>query len=233
MKIDKVIIAVDDNPTYVSFWNVVSPIWSEIFKIQPVLIFNGTTDEFNNLGFNVKENEFFIVNKIPNVSESRPDWAVTWSLFWGASKFENDVCMLTGIDQIPLGTFFFEQIEKFSNDDFVVGFSDAYRTYTKNSLGYFNTNTNVMYPSSHLVGKGKMFKEIFEIHKDVYIYNSLDFIDTILSIFIAVYISGVSTVKEKLVNILDNIIPNNQAGQVVNNFIKKVLNLDNGAQCAK
>jgi hypothetical protein len=164
MKIDKVIIAVDDNPTYVSFWNVVSPIWSEIFKIQPVLIFNGTTDEFNNLGFNVKENEFFIVNKIPNVSESRPDWAVTWSLFWGASKFENDVCMLTGIDQIPLGTFFFEQIEKFSNDDFVVGFSDAYRTYTKNSLGYFNTNTNVMYPSSHLVGKGKMFKEIFEIN---------------------------------------------------------------------
>ena len=164
MKIDKVIIATDNNPTYVSFWNVVSSIWSEIFKIQPILIFNGTVDEFNNLGLNVKEGEFFIVDKIPNISESRPDWGVTWSLFWGTSKFENDVCMLTGIDQIPLGNFFFRQIEQISNDDFVIGFSDAYKTHTKDTLGYFNTNTNVMFPSSHLVGKGKLFKEIFEIN---------------------------------------------------------------------
>lgn len=163
MKVNKVIIAVDDNPKYVSFWNIVAPVWSEIFKITPILVFNGTLESFNSLNLNVKEGEYFIVNKLDGINESRPDWAVTWSLFWGASKFENDVCMLTGIDQIPLGKFFFEELSDITDDNFVIGFSDAYKKYDKNTLGYFNTNSNVMYPSSHLVGKGNLFKEIFEI----------------------------------------------------------------------
>jgi len=163
MKVDKVIIALDNNETYTHFWNLFAPIWVDVFKIKPVLIFNGTTDEFNQLNFNVTNCEHIIVNKIESLPNTRPDWSVTWSLFWGVTQFKEDVCMLIGVDQLPLSLFFFDKIKDYSNDDFIVGFSDAYTNYNKETLGYFNTKSNVMYPSSHLVGKGIVFKEIFEI----------------------------------------------------------------------
>lgn len=163
MKVDRVIIALNNNQTYTHFWNVFSPIWVDVFKIKPVLIFNGTIDEFNQLNFNMVNCEYIIVNKIKNIPSETPDWSVTWSLFWGASQFKDDVCMLVGADQLPLSLFFFDKIKDFSKNDFVIGFSDAYKNYNKETLGYFNTKSNVMYPSSHLVGKGSIFKEIFEI----------------------------------------------------------------------
>lgn len=163
MKIDRVILVVDNNPTYARFWNIVSKVWETNFKIKPTLIFNGTQEEFENNNFDVQLDNYLIVNKIPEVSEPAPDWSVTWSLFWGASQFPNDVCLLSGIDQIPLGDFFFKKISEVTEEKFIVGFADAYRTYDKNTLGYFNTSTNILFPSSHLAGKGKKFKEIFEI----------------------------------------------------------------------
>ena len=54
-------------------------------------------------------------------------------------------------------------VDRIEDEKLVVGFADAYKKYTPSTLGYFNTVTNVLYPSSHLVGKGKLFKEIFEI----------------------------------------------------------------------
>jgi hypothetical protein len=179
MKIDRVILVLNNNPTYTHFWKVVSKVWKNNFNIKPTLIFNGTQKEFDSKNFGIPPEDYIIVNTIPEVSEPQPDWSVTWSFFWGASQFPNDTCLLAGIDQIPLGDFFFKKISEFSDDKFIIGFSDAYKNYTKDTLGYFNTSTNVLYPSSHLVGKGKKFKEIFEIDdnwKDeiVKVYNSQD-----------------------------------------------------------
>ena len=164
MKIDRVILVLNNNPAYTHFWKVVSEVWKKNFNIKPTLIFNGTQSEFDGNNFGIPPEDYIIVNKVPEVSEANPDWSVTWSFFWGASQFPNDICLLAGIDQIPLGDLFFRKISEFSDDKFIVGFSDAYKNYTKDTLGYFNTVTNVLYPSSHLVGKGKKFKEIFEIN---------------------------------------------------------------------
>jgi hypothetical protein len=164
MKIDRVILVLNNNPSYTHFWKVVSKVWKDNFNITPTLIFNGTQSEFDGNNFGIPPEDYIIVNKVPEVSEPNPDWSVTWSFFWGASQFPNDTCLLAGIDQIPLGDFFFKKISEFSDDKFIIGFSDAYKNYTKDTLGYFNTVTNVLYPSSHLVGKGKKFKEIFEIN---------------------------------------------------------------------
>jgi hypothetical protein len=163
MKIDRVILVLNNNPTYTHFWKVVNKVWKENFNIKPTLIFNGTQKEFDDINLNIHPEDYIIVNTVPEVSESIPDWSVTWSFFWGASQFPDDTCMLAGIDQIPLGDLFFKKVAELSDDKFIVGFSDAYKNYTKDTLGYFNTVTNVLYPSSHLVGKGKRFKEIFEI----------------------------------------------------------------------
>jgi len=164
MKIDRVILVLNNNPAYTHFWKVVSEVWKKNFNIKPTLIFNGTQSEFDGNNFGIPPEDYIIVNKVPEVSEANPDWSVTWSFFWGASQFPNDTCLLAGMDQIPLGDLFFRKIAEFSDNKFIVGFSDAYKNYTKDTLGYFNTVTNVLYPSSHLVGKGKKFKEIFEIN---------------------------------------------------------------------
>jgi hypothetical protein len=179
MKIDRVILVLNNNPSYTHFWKVVSKVWKDNFNITPTLIFNGTQQEFDGNNFNIPPEDYILVNKVPEISESNPDWSVTWSFFWGASQFPNDTCLLAGIDQIPLGDLFFRKISEFSDDKFIVGFSDAYKNYTKDTLGYFNTVTNVLYPSSHLVGKGKKFKEIFEINDNwedevLKVYNSQD-----------------------------------------------------------
>jgi hypothetical protein len=166
MKVDRVILALNNNKKYTIFWNIVAPIWKNIFNITPTLIFNGTQEEFDSNNFDLSFGDYIIVDSISEVSESNPDWSVTWSLFWGSSKYPDDICLLSGIDQIPIGVFFFKEILKFDDDKFIIGFSDAYTNYNENTLGYFNTQTNVLYPSSHLVGKGKKFKEIYEILDD-------------------------------------------------------------------
>jgi hypothetical protein len=60
----------------------------------------------------------------------------------------------------------FDLIDEHNDDKFIIGFSDAYKSYTKETLGYFNTHSNVMYPSSHLVGKGVLFKNIFNVDEN-------------------------------------------------------------------
>lgn len=166
MKVNRVILALNNNPLYCKMWNLVSYVWKTKFDIIPTLIFNGTEKEFLSNNFNFDYGEFKIINKINEVSESNPDWSVTWSLFWGASQYKDDICMLCGADQIPITNFFFEKIKEVQDDKFVVGFADAYQNYTEKTLGYFNTQTNVLYPSSHLVGKGYMFEKIFHTDND-------------------------------------------------------------------
>lgn len=168
MKIDRVILAVNNNPVYTQHWNIVSPIWEKKFKIKPTLVFYGDEYEFKSLNFDTSKYDFIILPKLNEFSEQNPDWVVTWALFYAASKFKNEICMLSGIDQIPLSSLFFEKIKDIDNDKFIIGFSDAYKTYDKNTLGYFNTKTNVLYPSSHLVGSGNNFKEIFDIDDEWY-----------------------------------------------------------------
>ncbi len=179
MKVDRVILAVNNNPKYSSHWNVSAPIWKNNFNIKPTLVFYGSQEEFNACGFIVDGYDYMILPKLDQFSEPNPDWVVTWGLFYGASKFTDDVCMLSGIDQIPLGSEFFKRIEEVKDEKFIVGFYDAYLKYNKHTLGYFNTQTNVLYPSSHLVGSGEMFKKIFEIEDEWIdevskVYNSKD-----------------------------------------------------------
>ncbi len=44
MKIDKVILSSDSNPYYLAFWPVVSKIWKQNFKIEPVLALISNTE---------------------------------------------------------------------------------------------------------------------------------------------------------------------------------------------
>jgi hypothetical protein len=157
MKINKIIMCLDNNKNYTCYWNIVSDVWINLYKIDPVLIFVGSEEDLESNNFKHKE-KIIKIDKL-----NLPLCHITWSLFWATQFFENETCMITGIDQIPLSKFFINEIEKIPEEKYVVGISDCYENYTKDVLGYFNTKTNVLYPSSHQVAKGKIFKKIFDL----------------------------------------------------------------------
>ena len=83
------------------------------------------------------------------------DWTCTWGLFYGAAQFEDDICMLSGIDQIPLNNTLLEYLKRSDyRDSYSVLWSDAYG----DKVGLSN-----MYPSSHHIAKGKYFKCLYGI----------------------------------------------------------------------
>lgn len=157
MNINKVILCSDNNQNYTGYWNVVSDVWINIYKITPILVFVGSEEELKKNNFKYQEN-ILRVDRL-----NHPVCHVTWSLFWATQFFENDTCLITGIDQIPLSNFFIDHIRDIPEDKYIVGISDCYNGYTKETLGYFNTQTNVLYPSSHQVAKGRIFKDIFNL----------------------------------------------------------------------
>lgn len=149
-KVDRIIMALTANAKYVGYWNYVSQLWAEKFSVVPTLIFYGTEQEYKSC--HLRGSEIVRLNRIPEVTLNQDrDWACTWGLFYGASLFPNDICMLCGIDQIPLSGIFFDALRCLPNWDkyYVVGFGDAY------SGSYF--------PSSHHVAHGQQFRTIYGI----------------------------------------------------------------------
>lgn len=160
MKIDRVLIALNNNKVYTRYWNIVAPVWKEEFGIEPTMIFIGTEEEFDSNGFDAR----FEMLRFDLPSDR---WLIPWSLFWLATQFPEEVCMTCGVDQIPLSNGFFEEIEGIDREKYIVGFSDAYNGYKEGTLSYFNTNTNVMYPSAYNAALGRKYKEILAIEDDL------------------------------------------------------------------
>lgn len=164
MKIDRVIFCLDNNPSYCYFWNNYAYIWKKYYGIQPTLFFLGEENELKN-SIDVTVGDVFRLDYIQEISDPAPNWLVTWSLFWGASQFGEETCFLSGVDQIPISDYYLKKSTPINQDDYVIFFADAYENYNQDTLGYWNTVTNVMYPSSHHISKGKNFKDIYRIEK--------------------------------------------------------------------
>lgn len=153
MKIDRVICCLNENPLYFDLWEILSEIWFKKYKVLPTLAFFGSDEGLKKINPSEKYGE---VHHIPcnpkyyyNPIKNNDNWEVTWGLFYTPTLFPEDICLTTGIDQIPLGNkLFLDEVEKTSEEKFLVGFGNAY-------------GHNQFYPSSHLVAKGKKYKEIF------------------------------------------------------------------------
>jgi len=154
MKIDRVIFCLNSNPLYSSFWNIFSRVWSEKFKIKPTVFFSGTEEDLHNAALSDEFGDIIRLDPVPEVI-LRPsmDWSITWALFWGPTLFPEEVCMTSGLDQLPLNNFFIDYIKDIDEEDYIVGFSNAY-------------NNPSLFPSSHHVSKGKNFKKIYKIEND-------------------------------------------------------------------
>ena len=151
MKIDRVIFCLNSNPLFGGFWNVFSRVWREKFEITPTVFFSGSEEELKQSNLSTQFGDVIRLKHVPEVIvDPSLDWSITWALFWGPTLFPNEVCMTCGMDQLPLSDLFFKAIEKIPNEDYVVGFSDAYT-----GMDHF--------PSSHHVSKGENFSKIYGV----------------------------------------------------------------------
>lgn len=153
-RVNRVIFALTPNPVYAGYWNVVSQVWRAKFGVTPTLMLNCADEELESFRSTLSQEHGEILHapSVPSVVLNKNrDWSCTWSLFWGASLFPDDICMLSGIDQLPLGGMFFDHLRQVPRWDerYVVGFGDAYE--------------HAYYPSSHHVAKGSLFKDIYDI----------------------------------------------------------------------
>ena len=166
MKIDRVVLGLTNNPTYRGFYNLFSPVWKKKYDIIPTLIFVGTEEEFVSHDISDEWGDIIRIDPVPNEVYVDPNlnWASTWAIFWGAAQFPDDIVMTCGIDQLPLSTFFFDSLDQWDDDEYIIGLGDAYTKYNQETLGYFNGMTDSFYPTSHHVAKGSLYKEVYSIH---------------------------------------------------------------------
>ena len=162
--IDRVIFCLTNNENYLDFWNYISKIYRNKFDTIPTVFFSGTADEYQNLIntgiLSNKHGEIYHLDIVSNISYAKElDWTCTWGLFYGASLFPDDVCMLSGIDQIPLSGKFFDLVKNYNTrENYIVGFSDA---YGKLPSDLHSITESSWFPSSHHVGLGSFYKKLY------------------------------------------------------------------------
>jgi len=155
MKIDRVILSTNNNPTYYHFWNPLSKVYVEKFGIQPTLVFAGTQDELNELNLSTEYGEIIVQ---PTHPDYHIPWQTTWMLFWATQFYPSETCLIIGIDQVPLsGMFIKDMIKDINENSYAMLIADAYRP---------NHWTSTSSPSSYHIAKGSTFDKVHNFECD-------------------------------------------------------------------
>lgn len=145
-KIDRVILSTDSNPEYIQFWPIVAKVWQEYIGIKPTLAL-------------IADKSVYIDESLGDVIRFEPIPGVKTSLHAQVIRlllpayFEEDVCLISDIDMIPLNKqYYYDSIKNIPDNCFV-----TFRNY-------YYENTETIYPMCYNAAKGKVFKEIFKIN---------------------------------------------------------------------
>lgn len=146
MKIDRVIVSSDENEIYLPFWPLIAKAWKDM-GIQPTLAL-------------IAHKGAKVDTSIGDVIYFEPIQGIPTSFFAQVIRlllpiyFENDICLLSDIDMLPLNkAYFVDSIKKYSDDCFVTFRDQASDFYIKNN----------MFPMCYNVAKGSVFQEVFKI----------------------------------------------------------------------
>lgn len=141
-KIDRVILATDANPDYIEFWPIVAKAWKKI-GVQPTLAL-------------IADKNVCIDESLGDVIRFEPIIDVPTSFHAQTIRlllpilFENENCLISDIDMIPLkGSYFQQSIESYNNDAFVIYRNKAY-----------NEN-ECKYPMCYVAASGSTFRDVF------------------------------------------------------------------------
>jgi hypothetical protein len=155
MKIDRVILSTNNNPTYYQFWNPLSKVYKENFGITPTLIFLGSEKELEGLPLSREFGDIIRQDIVPSKDVS---WTTTWALFYFTKNFPNEVCLINGIDQIPMGSkFLIDYIKEINENKYVMLIDDAYKLM----MGRKDWSEGGHSPSAYHIAKGETFNKVY------------------------------------------------------------------------
>lgn len=143
LKIDRVILATNNNPLYIDFWPYSAKAWSQLMGVKPTLALVADTN------VNVDESlgdviRFKPIRGIPAGIQAQVIRLLLPILF------PNEVCILSDIDQLPLSrSYFHDSIASIPDNKFVIYNDDAYR------------GTEKRFPICYCVAKGQTFGDLF------------------------------------------------------------------------
>ncbi|MBK0378202.1 hypothetical protein [Mucilaginibacter segetis] len=147
MKIDRSIIATDNNSFYYDFWPLTSRAWRN-FNIEPTIAVIG----------NVNINPLYgTILNIPEIINIPSGFIAQIIRFIIPCFFPNEVCIIGDIDMVPLSNNYFQkQISNYHDDQIIIYSSDAYKTPQR-------------YPMCYIAAKGKYFQQIIGLDNIDYV----------------------------------------------------------------
>lgn len=147
MKIDKAIHSVNNNKSYLDFWEPVSMIWKEKFEIEPVLFYFYRDYMEENIEISEKYGKVIRIKMIKEIPEAIQ---VMWSRYYMTTLFPEEVSIICDIDMFPMSTeYFVNQIKDYENTKYL-HINPAIETYG-------------LIPSCYHIATGNNFKKYLEL----------------------------------------------------------------------
>ena len=149
MHIDRVILSSNDNPNYLQFWPIIAKAWKDKIGVKPTLalIGDGNIEVDESLGDVIR------FKPIPGIDSGFQARTIRLIM---PCYFEDEVCILSDIDMLPINkTFLLGSISNFSDDKFIIYNDMLYKLDHENEA--------LFWPICYNVAKGKTFKEILGI----------------------------------------------------------------------
>jgi len=149
MKLDKVILAADDNPAYLQLWPLVACFWKVRIGVEPVLLHVTKVVAEPK----ITEPGVYALPLVPGLPSG---FQSQIARLYGPLLFPDDVCILSDIDMLPLSKSYYHDAVAGLDDDSVVVFSaDAYES-----------RREVRYPMCYVAGRGAILTAAFGVEED-------------------------------------------------------------------
>ena len=157
MKLDKIILSVDDNPTYYQLLPLVYAAYKKFFpEAKIVLAFVNTSD---NLSLNYKFEHYCdklstytykIFKGVPHCNLGK------MARYFEAMKYPKDICMINDADLIPLQReYYIERLKQRKENELLAVGSNVYK----------NTKNKDKFPIAYMTAEGKIFQQLMNPKK--------------------------------------------------------------------
>lgn len=143
MDLKYVIVSVNDNPLYTSFWDIIRPVLINRIHVKPILVQITDTDQ-------IIDNSDHIIHKIKAIPNIDTGFQAQISRLFVPKFYIDEVCMTSDIDMLLINKhYFFNNTKNIADDRFVILGANAY--------------PSKRYPICYNIAKGSTFAEILEI----------------------------------------------------------------------
>ena len=121
MRATKVLLGVDDNPTYAAFWPIVSRFWRERIGIEPVLL--RVTSQLAEPRLDAY-GQIITLPVVAGISTALQAQVVR---MYGTGLFPDETCLISDLDMLPLSRgYFHDNLQPYGPGQLVVFSGDAY-----------------------------------------------------------------------------------------------------------